>query len=77
MLKNGNIFFIGGDVGSDLSRATPYTIENGLPILSLLINPDAFSATSGGSPLTWNDLPCSIDNSNTSKLVDYTENKSK
>lgn len=76
-VKNGNIFFIGGDVGSDLSRATPYTIENGLPILSLLINPDAFSATSGGSPLTWDDLPCSIDNSNTSKLVDYTENKSK
>ena len=76
-VKNGNIFFIGGDVGSDLSRATPYTIENGLPILSLLINPSSFSKTNGGSPLTWDDLPCSVDNSNTSELVKYTENRSK
>lgn len=73
-VKNGNIFFIGGSVGSDLSRVTPYTIENGLPVLSLLINPGCFSATNGGKALTWDDLPCSVDDTNASKLIGYTEN---
>lgn len=74
-VTNGNIIFIGGDAGSDLSRVTPYTVHNGLPILSLYINPECYSATSGGSALSISDLPSCVDNTNLSLLVGYTENK--
>jgi ABC-type Fe3+-hydroxamate transport system substrate-binding protein len=73
-VQSGNIVFIGGDAGSDLSRVTPYTIERGLPMLSLYINPECYSATSGGSALSFNDLPKTVDNTNFSALLKYTEN---
>lgn len=73
-VQSGNIVFIGGDVGSDLSRVTPYTIERGLPVMSLYINAECYSATNGGSVLSLSDLPKYVDNTNISTLVKYTEN---
>ena len=75
-VNSGNIVFIGETVGSDLSRVTPYTVENGLPILSLYINPESYSAVSGGESLSLDDLPFCIDDNNSSELIQYTKNKS-
>ena len=73
-VDSGNIVFIGGDVGSDLSRVTPYTVYNGLPVLSLYINSGSYSKTQGGQALSFSDLPHCVDNTNLSTLVGYTEN---
>jgi len=73
-VKNGNIVFIGGDAGSDLSRVTPYTVYNGLTLMSLYVNPGCYSLTSGGAPLTLSSLPQCVD-SNLTTLVGYTKNK--
>ena len=73
-VKAGNIVFVGGDAGSDLSRVTPYTVYRGLPALSLYINPDAYSKTDGGAALKLSDLPKCID-TNLSTLIGYTNNK--
>jgi len=73
-VKSGNIVFIGGDAGSDLSRVTPYTVYRGLPVLSLYINPDAYSKTDGGAALTLAGLPKCVD-TNLDVLVGYTNNK--
>lgn len=74
-VKAGNIVFLGGDAGSDLSRVTPYTVYNGLPILSLYINPGAYSKTAGGTALSITDLPHYVDNTNMDTLVGYTDNR--
>jgi ABC-type hemin transport system, periplasmic component len=75
VIDTENIMFIGGDVGSDLSRVTPYTVYNGLPILSLYINPGCYSMTNGGVALTFADLPSFVDETNMATLVGYTNNK--
>lgn len=74
-VKDGNIVFIAGDAGSDLSRVTPYTVLNALPMLSVYLNPECYSATSGGKALTLDDLPTSVDNSNIQKIIGYSKNK--
>ena len=74
-VENGNIVFIAGDAGSDLSRVTPYTVLNALPMLSVYLNPECYSATSGGEALTLDDLPTSVDNSNIQKIIGYSKNK--
>ncbi len=74
-VNDGNIVFIAGDAGSDLSRVTPYTVLNALPMLSVYLNPECYSATSGGKALTLDDLPTSVDNSNIQKIIGYSKNK--
>lgn len=73
-VQSGNLIFIGGDSGADLSRSTPYTVYRGLPILSLYVNPECYSKTAGGSALSLSDLPYWIDNTNRAQLIGYTEN---
>ncbi len=73
-VQSGNIVFIGGTVGSDLSRVTPYTIENGMPIMSLYVNSGCYSTEAGGAALSLSDLPHCVDDSNLSTLVGYTSN---
>lgn len=73
-VQSGNIVFIGGDVGSDLSRVTPYTIFDAMPIMSLYVNPDAYSDSPDGDPLTLSDLPSSVSDDNVDELIAYTEN---
>ena len=75
-VKNGNIVFIGGDAGSDLSRVTPYTVYNGLTLMSLYINPGSYSLTAGGTALKLSDLPQCVESSSVlATLVGYTKNK--
>lgn len=74
-VKDGNIVFIGGDAGSDLSRVTPYTVYKGLSLMSLYVNPGCYSATPGGAARSLGDLPQCVDNSNLAALTAYTENR--
>ena len=73
-VQNGSIVFIGGDVGSDLSRVTPYTIFDAMPVMSLYVNPDAYSDSPNGDPLSLSDLPSSVSDDNADDLIAYTEN---
>ncbi|MDO5854065.1 MAG: hypothetical protein Q4Q62_08570, partial [Thermoplasmata archaeon] len=67
--------FISGDVGSDLSRVTPYTVLNALAVMSVYINPECYSATSGGSALSLSDLPYAVTDDNTETIIGYSSNK--
>lgn len=73
-VQNGNIVFISGSAGSDMSRTTPYTVMDTLPVMSLYINPGCFSATEGGSALSLSDLPKVVNDDNAATLVGYTKN---
>ena len=72
-VQDGNVFFFTGSLNSNLSRTTPYTIED-LAICSLFVNPECFSATSGGAALSLSDLPKTVYDSQKEGLTGYTNN---
>ena len=69
-VQNGNVFFLSDTTGSDLSRSTPYTVLDSLPILTLYLNPGCFSDS--GNPLSWETLPTCVTDDNRASLVAYT-----
>ena len=73
-VQEGNIVFVCGKTNSDISRLTPYTVFDALPIMSLYMNPECYKATAGGEALSLDDLPFYIDDSNYEMLKGYTEN---
>ncbi|MBP3385975.1 MAG: ABC transporter substrate-binding protein [Candidatus Methanomethylophilaceae archaeon] len=72
-VQNGNVIFVCEKANDDISRTTPYTVFNSLPVMSLYMNPECYKAPSGET-LTLDDLPYFIDNSNYEILKGYTEN---
>ena len=72
-VDDGNVFFFTQSLNSNLSRTTPYTIED-LAICSLFVNPECFSATSGGAALSFSDLPKTVYDAQKEDLTGYTNN---
>ena len=74
-VNDGNVIFISDLTASNLSRTTPYTIED-LAVTSLYVNCECFSKTAGGAALGLGDISHVLTDSNKETLVSYTKNAS-
>lgn len=69
-VQQGHIVFITGTTASDLSRNTPYTIDD-LGLLSLYFNTECFSSTAGGSSMSFSDLPTVVTDGNVDNVLKF------
>lgn len=69
-VQSGHIVFITGDAASDLSRNTPYTIDD-LGLLSLYFNTGCFAQSPGGQALSFSDLPGVVTDDNLQTVLKY------
>lgn len=74
-VQQENVVFICDLTASNLSRTTPYTVDD-LAVTSLYVNPECFSTTSGGAALALGDFSKILTDSNKETLVGYTHNAS-